>query len=88
MYAWQQPYIQAAMEIDPTKMPYRLKEAISSIEQRLLAPIEQDSDEHRAILNTSFGIAVLMKERPGQMWSFSPADLKFHFVPKLSKRTQ
>ena len=63
MYAWQQPYIEAVLETDDTKMPHHLMEAMASIEQRLLSPVEENSEEFRAIQTTLASIQTLCKER-------------------------
>jgi 7,8-dihydro-6-hydroxymethylpterin-pyrophosphokinase len=63
MYAWQQPYFEAVLESDEAMMPHHLMEALASIEQRLLSPIDRDSDEFQALQNTWFDIQELLTER-------------------------
>ncbi len=63
MYAWQQPYLQAMKETDDEKMPLHLMEAVASIEQRLLSPIDENSEEFRAIQYTQRRIETLLRER-------------------------
>ncbi|MBV9887636.1 MAG: hypothetical protein JO119_13910 [Acidobacteria bacterium] len=63
MYAWQQPYFEAVLEADDVKMSHQLLEALASIEQRLLSPIDRNSDEFRALQNTWFDVQELLEER-------------------------
>jgi hypothetical protein len=63
MYSWQLDYIAALLEVDESKSHRRLYEAISAIEQRLLAPIESGSPEELALRQAQRVIAVL-RERP------------------------
>ena len=62
MYPWQEPYLHAAQEIDDTQIPHHLLEATAAIEQRLLSPIDEKSEEYRAIKNTWLGIQTLRKQ--------------------------
>jgi hypothetical protein len=62
VYSWQEPYLQAAQETDDTQIPHHLLEATAAIEQRLLSPIDEKSEEYRAIKNTWLGIQTLRKE--------------------------
>jgi predicted component of type VI protein secretion system len=62
MYAWQQPYFEAVMETDDSKMPHHIMEAIASIEQRLLSPIDRNSEEFRALESTWFDVQELLNE--------------------------
>jgi hypothetical protein len=71
VYGWQQPYIEAVLETDDEKLSRYVLEAISSIEQRLLSPIDKQSDEYRAILEASNGLADII-ERRGLSSSFGP----------------
>jgi len=63
IYPWQQPYIEAVAETDNSKMPHRLMEATAAIEQRLLSPIDENSEEYGAIVAARLGIKVLKEER-------------------------
>ena len=63
MYAWEQPYIEAILETDDRKMPHHLMEAMASIEQRLLSPVDKNSEEFRAIQTTLANIQTLREER-------------------------
>jgi hypothetical protein len=76
MYTWQQPYFEAVLEADEAKMPHHLMEALASIEQRLLSPIDRDSDEFQALQNTWFDVQELLLERRG-----SSGDDKCYAVP-------
>jgi hypothetical protein len=62
VYSWQEPYLQAAQETDDTQIPHHLLEATAAIEQRLLSPIDETSEEYRAIKNTWLGIQTLRKQ--------------------------
>ena len=63
MYAWQQSYFEAILESDDTKITPRLMEALASIEQRLLSPIDESSDEFRMLTNTWFDVHTLLRDR-------------------------
>jgi hypothetical protein len=62
VYSWQEPYLQTAQETDDTQIPHHLLEATAAIEQRLLSPIDEKSEEYRAIKNTWLGIQTLRKQ--------------------------
>ena len=62
MYAWQQPYYEAVLETDEGRMSHHLMEALASIEQRLLSPIDEDSEEFKAIQHTWSEVQRLLKE--------------------------
>lgn len=62
MYAWQQPYFEAVLEIDDTRMSHHLFEALASIEQRLLSPINEETNEFKAI-HTWLEVQRLLRER-------------------------
>jgi formiminotetrahydrofolate cyclodeaminase len=63
VYTWEEPYLEAVKETDDTKMTLHLLEAVASIKQRLLSPIDEESEEFRAILNARLGIEALKRER-------------------------
>ena len=63
MYAWQQPYFEAVLETDETRMPRHLLEAIAAIEQRLLSPISEKSEEFKTIQNTWLEVQRMLNER-------------------------
>lgn len=63
MYSWQQPYIKAVQETDDSQMPNHLIQATAAIQQRLLNPIDENSEEYRAIVAARLGIKVLLEER-------------------------
>ena len=52
MYAWQHRYFRAVLEQNDEKMPHRLLEALAAMEQRLLHPIDEHSDEYKALQGT------------------------------------
>jgi hypothetical protein len=68
VYAWQEPYLHAAQETDDSQITHHLLEATAAIEQRLLSPIDESSDEYRAIKNTWLGIQTLRN----QHWATNP----------------
>jgi hypothetical protein len=71
MYSWQLDYIAALLEVDESKANRRLYEAISAIEQRLLAPLEAGSADEVALRQAQRVIAVL-RERPTDLESVPP----------------
>jgi hypothetical protein len=62
-YSWYAPYYEAICETDDSLMPDRILEALSAIEERLLSPIELESEELRAIENAQTGLERLKDER-------------------------
>ena len=68
MYAWQHPYFKAVLEQNDEKMPHRLLEALAAMEQRLLHPIDEHSDEYKALQGTWLEVRTLLTELRG----FSP----------------
>jgi hypothetical protein len=62
-YLWFPPYYEAICETDDSLMPARLLEARAALEQRLLSPIEPNSEEMRAILSAQTGLERLKAER-------------------------
>jgi hypothetical protein len=65
LYLWQDTYMSAVLEIDDRLMPTRIYEALAAIEQRLLSPIEPESEEHKAIENAQRALLTLKVERAG-----------------------
>jgi hypothetical protein len=63
VYLWQDVYMSAVLETDDALMPTRIYEALAAIEQRLLSPIEVDSEEHRAIEDAQSGLLMLRADR-------------------------
>jgi hypothetical protein len=62
---WQKPYREAALEIDPGKLPERLADAETTIFLRLLA-LQEASNGHieRAAINKALtGLRILQKEK-------------------------
>jgi formiminotetrahydrofolate cyclodeaminase len=62
-YVWQPAYLAAVCETDNARMMVRIMEARSAIEQRLLLPIDEDSEEYRAIKAAQKALDVLKSER-------------------------
>jgi hypothetical protein len=63
VYRWQTPYDSAVLEMDTTRIPTRVKEALSAIEERLRSCIEYGSVEHRAIEDARRALATLKAKR-------------------------
>jgi hypothetical protein len=63
VYRWQTPYDSAVLEVDLARIPTRVKEALSAIEERLRSCIEYGSPEHRAIEDARRALAVLKAKR-------------------------
>ena len=64
-YTWQAAYNAAILETDNAAMPLRVYEALAAIEQRCLSPIEEDSEEDRALRAAEVGLQTLRAERTG-----------------------
>lgn len=62
-YIWQPAYLAAVYETNDEVMMGRILEARAAIEQRLLAPIEEDSGEHRELLAAQKAVELLKFER-------------------------
>jgi len=62
-YFWHPAYLAAVCETDDEQMPGRILEALATIEQRLLSPIELDGEEIRAIKNAQDELQGLKAER-------------------------
>jgi hypothetical protein len=60
---WRPAYVAAVCETDNSRMLVRIMEARSAIEQRLLHPIDEDSEEYRAIKAAQKALDVLKSER-------------------------
>jgi hypothetical protein len=63
-YRWQAAYLSAILEFDSSKIPAKVKKALSSIEDRLKLPLILGSPEYRAIQDAKSGIAVLRASIP------------------------
>jgi hypothetical protein len=63
VYRWQTPYDSAVLEMDLTRIPTRVKEALKAIEERLRSCIEYGSPEHRAIEDARRALATLSGKR-------------------------
>jgi hypothetical protein len=61
IYSWQAVYMAAICETDDTLIEGRILEALSSLEERLLSPIE--GEEALAIAHAAAGLQVLKAER-------------------------
>ena len=64
-YSWQASYNAAVLETDEAGMPLRVYEALAAIEQRQLSPIEEDSEEDRALRAATLALQTLRAERTG-----------------------
>jgi hypothetical protein len=62
MYTWQHSYFRAVLEEDDSRMPDRLLEALTAMEQRLLSPIDEQSDEYKTLEKTWLDVRTLLKE--------------------------
>jgi formiminotetrahydrofolate cyclodeaminase len=60
---WRPAYLAAVCETDDSRMMTRIMEARAAIEQRLLLPIDEDSEEYRAIKAARNALDVLKSER-------------------------
>jgi hypothetical protein len=60
---WRPAYVAAVCETDNSRMLVRIMEARAAIEQRLLLPIDKDSEEYRAIKAAQNALDVLKSER-------------------------
>jgi hypothetical protein len=63
IYPWQEAYLAAVCETDDLLMDGRILEARAALEQRLLSPIDCDSEEYRAIKEAEEALEVLKAER-------------------------
>jgi hypothetical protein len=63
MYTWQVDYIAALLEIEDSKLPRRLHDAVAAIEQRLLSPVEPGIMEGQAIKQAQKVLAVIRTEK-------------------------
>jgi hypothetical protein len=63
VYRWQTPYDSAVLEADQARIPVRVKEALSAIEERLRSCIEYGSPEHRAIEDARRALVSLKAKR-------------------------
>jgi hypothetical protein len=62
-YLWHASYWEAICETDDSLVAGRILQARSALEQRLLSPIDPDSEEYRAIKNAKKALGVLEAER-------------------------
>ena len=62
-YLWFPAYFAAVCETDDSLMHGRILEALAALEQRLLSPVDTDSEEYRAIKNAEEALATLRVER-------------------------
>jgi hypothetical protein len=70
-YLWYEPYWDAIYETDHSSMDSRILEALAAIEQRLLAPVEFNCDEDRAIKSAERALRTLRAE-----WTRKPNGVK------------
>ena len=64
MYSWQEDYIGALVEMDPSKRRQYVYRAKAAIEQRRLSPLEPDSDEFHAIERAERALEILKRDLP------------------------
>ena len=62
-YIWQPAYLAAVCETNDSRMMVRIMEARAAIEQRLLLPIKEDSEEYRELRAAQNALDVLKSER-------------------------
>jgi hypothetical protein len=60
---WRPAYVAAVCETDNSRLMTRIMQAREAIEQRLLLPIDKDSEEYRAINAAQNALDVLKSER-------------------------
>jgi hypothetical protein len=60
---WRPAYLAAVCETDNSRILTRIMEAREVIEQRLRLPIDEDSEEYRAIKAAQHALDVLKAER-------------------------
>ena len=60
-YSWQRAYLAAVLETDNDLMPLRIYEALATIDQSLLRPM--DTIEQRAVDDAQTGLLTLRAER-------------------------
>jgi hypothetical protein len=63
IYSWEAAYNAAVLETDEAAMPLRVYDALAAIEQRQLSPIEEDSEENRALRAATLALQTLRVER-------------------------
>jgi hypothetical protein len=63
-YRWQAAYFSAILEFNSSKMPAKVRKAVSSIEERLKLPLISGSPEYQAIQDAKSGITVLKASIP------------------------
>ena len=61
MYLWQDDYIAALAEMDPTKQRERVYKAVVAIEQRRLSPVEPGSEEDQALQRAERALEILKR---------------------------
>jgi hypothetical protein len=60
---WQSAYLAVAFETDKSRMLVRIMEARAAIEQRLLLPIEEESEEYLELRAAQKALDMLKAER-------------------------
>jgi hypothetical protein len=63
MYSWQLDYIAAVLETEDSRIARRIYEAIASIEQRLLSPVEPGSAEEQALKQAQKVLSAIKAEK-------------------------
>jgi hypothetical protein len=59
VYLWQDDYIAALAETDPTKHLRLVYQAMVALEQRRLSPLEPGSEEHQAVERAEKALQIL-----------------------------
>jgi|ERR1700722_4985020 hypothetical protein len=59
VYLWQDDYIAALAETDPTKQLRLVYQAMVALEQRRLSPLEPGSEEHQAVERAEKALQIL-----------------------------
>jgi hypothetical protein len=65
MYKWQHPYFRAVLEEDDSQMLGRLTEALAAMEHRLTLPIDENSEEYKALQKTWLDVRELLTHLRG-----------------------
>ena len=64
IYRWQAAYLSAILEFDSSKIPAKVRNALSSIEERLKLPLLSGSPEYQAIQDAKSRITALRASIP------------------------
>jgi hypothetical protein len=69
-YRWQAAYLSALLEFDSSKIPAKVRKALSSIAERLNLPLISGSSEYQAIQDAKSAITVLRASIPKMGFSW------------------